>query len=158
MPPAYTSNLDALMDAIRRKVLGFGFDNAASRGSGTVGDHAAAVAAEGIHDRSIVSYGPDGQWPDNADSTIKRKGFNWPNVESGSMVSEEQIAGDVQSTNDECRMRYGKDDENRKKAKYAHEGQGPTKVVRKFFALDNDIRRDIGVAMREEMADRLKQS
>lgn len=152
---SYTSNIDQVAEAIRRKVAGFGFSTPASKGGGTVGDRAAATVARGIHDRSIRFEGPDGRWPDNADSTVRKKGFNAPNFETGAMISEEQIAGEVTSTPDECAIRYGKDQENRSKAHYAHAGQGEQKIVRRFFALDGTIKRAVVVVVRDELGDHL---
>jgi hypothetical protein len=152
---AYDSNLDAVAEAIRKKIADFGFNSSSSRGGGTVGDRAAKTVAQGIHDRSIRFEGPDGRWPDNADSTVERKGFNAPNFETGGMLSEEQIAGEVTVTPNECAIRYGKDEENREKAGYAHGGQGRGKVVRRFFALDEQISRAVVEVVREELGDHL---
>ena len=155
MSTTYSSNLDSLMEAIRSKVLGFGFQTPSSKGSGTVGDHAASVVATGIHNRSEQGRGPDDDWDRNAKSTIKKKGFDKPNFETGATLSVEELTGTVESNPDECRMKYGQTQECREKAHWAHVGQSKRKIIRKFYELDGTIRREVCVVVRDELGQHL---
>jgi hypothetical protein len=153
---AYTSNLDQVAEAIRRKVLGFGFDSPSSKGGGTVGDRAAKTLADDIHERSKRGDGPDGAWDRNAPSTIARKGRDQPNINTGQMIAPENIAGTVTNTGEECRIEYTHDEEIRARAEYANsKGQGRQKIIRRFMALDDTIKRDVVVGVREDLGDHL---
>ena len=86
-------------------------------------------AGHRIHERAKSGRGPDGPWLRNADRTIRRKGFDKPNIVTGEMVSERHIAGEVTCSTGEMRILYGNgetDDDgvsDRDRAYYAETGQ-----------------------------------
>lgn len=130
----FADNADDPRSSFTDAIRAFGLDSP-SRAGKTVGDRAAKEIAFRIHERGVRFEGPDGRWPDNAESTARRKGFNAPNFETGAMLSEEQVAGEVSVSHDEASMTYGKDDECRLKATFAHEGQSRAKILRPFYGL-----------------------
>lgn len=117
----YSSNFDDPGAFFDEALKDFGLDSPSREGS-TVGGRAVKTIATGIYERGERREGPDGRWRDNAASTIKRKGRNDPNHDTNEMLKLEQIMGDVAVTRREADMVYGKDDENKAKAHWAHEG------------------------------------
>ncbi len=97
MAQRYAANLDELDRTVSMVMADFGLDSP-SRAAPTVGDRAADSIAAGIHGRGQNAEGPDGAWRPNAESTIRKKGFDFANHETGQMLSEDQILGEVTVT------------------------------------------------------------
>lgn len=112
----------------------FGLDSPSAKAS-TAGDRAVNTLAENIHDRGMDGQGPDGEWDRNAPSTIKKKGFDRPNIVTGEMLDVEQIMGDVSISKRQAVATYGKDEDVRKRATFAHEGQSSLKIKRPFLGI-----------------------
>lgn len=143
----YESNLDEIAVGTRPSALRLDAPARAPGpgGGATVGDRIARELAHRIHDRGIRFEGTDGRWPDNAESTARRKGFNAPNYRTGAMLSAEHIAGVVTPTPADVSIQYGTgeaDDRgttDRDRAYYAETGQSAKKIVRSFFGvIDSD--------------------
>ena len=132
-----SSNIDDPSADFRSAIQAFGLESPSRKGK-SVGDRAAKTIAEAIFERGERREGPDGRWQDNAPSTVARKGRNDPNHDTNAMMSIGQIEGEISVSHDEATMTYGKDDECRAKAHWAHEGAGRTKVQRPFYAITDD--------------------
>lgn len=130
-------------------IAGFGFDTGPA--GDTVGDHSARIVATDISRRGMRGYGPDGEWDHNADSTIKKKGFDAPNVVTGEMLDPKNIAGTVTNSREECRIDYTDDPEIRERAEFAHTGQSRKKIIRRFMGLDEDINRAVVEAVARDL-------
>jgi hypothetical protein len=60
-----------------------------------VADELAETIGGGMHDRSLEATAPDGTpWARNAPSTIARKGFDMPGIDSGEMLSRDNFTTD----------------------------------------------------------------
>jgi hypothetical protein len=129
-----SSNADDPRSSFTDALKSFGLDSP-SRGGKTVGDRALKTIAERIHERGERFEGPDGRWADNAESTIKKKGRNAPNHDHNDMMSLGQIEGEQAVSHNEATMAYGKDDECRAKAGFAHSGQSKSRILRPFYAI-----------------------
>ncbi len=135
----YSSNIDDLADTTRPGAVTL--DGSSSAGIGTVGDRIAGEIATAIHGRGMLGEGTDGAWEANAPSTVKAKGFNRPNIETGQMLEVDHIAGEVLSSAADVAITYGtgETDErgvsDRDRAYFAETGQSHLKIVRSFFGL-----------------------
>lgn len=135
----YESNIDDLAATTRPGVVHL--DGMSTAGVGTIGDRIAGEIAGAIHARGLLGEGTDGAWQDNAPSTVKAKGFNKPNIETGEMLAPDHIAGQVLSSPAEVDITYGTgvtDDRgvsDRDRAYYAETGQSHKKIIRSFFGL-----------------------
>lgn len=128
----YESDIDDPAASFRPALAQFGLDSPSPKAS-SVGAHCVKIAANNIHDRGIAFEGPDGRWPDNAESTIRKKGFNAPNFETGAMLSHEQLEGTLVVSRTEADATYGIDEECKKKAHFAHTGQSILRILRPFY-------------------------
>lgn len=139
MGVGYSSNIDDLAETTRPGSVRL--DGPSSAGLGTVGDRLAGEIAGAIHARGLIGEGTDGPWQANAPSTVKAKGFDRPNIETGQMLATDHIAGSVTSSAAEVDILYGTgetDDRgvsDRDRAHYAEDGQSHLKIVRSFFGL-----------------------
>ncbi len=135
----YESNIDDLAATTRPGALRL--DGPSAAGVGTVGDRIAGEIAGAIHARGLLGEGTDGAWQDNAPRTVKAKGFNKPNIETGQMLAVDHIAGEVLSTPTEAEIIYGTgetDDRgvsDRDRAYYAETGQSHKQIIRSFFGV-----------------------
>lgn len=142
--------IDGPDDPLAVALNAFGLDSPSPKAS-TVGEHAVKIVAANIHDRGIAFEGPTGRWQDNAPSTIKKKGFNAPNFETGAMLSEEQIRGEVTVSHADASLTYGKDDECKAKAGFAHDGQSHLRIKRPFFAFTESDADEIAAKVMEDL-------
>lgn len=151
MAITFNSSIDEAGARIAGIIASFGFD-AHSAESGTVGDRAAKIVADGIHERSLRFEGPTGYWRSNAPATIDAKGFNAPNYETGEMIAAENIAGRVTNSHEECRIDYTDDPEIRARAEFANfKGQSHKKIIRRFMALDETINQKVRQGVAEDL-------
>lgn len=135
-----TSNADDPRAGFEEALKSFGLDAPSLKGK-TVGDRALTTIGDGIETRSNRKEGPDGErWQGNASSVIERKGRDDANVDTGALLSREQIDGEQSVSRNEASMTYGTDDDCRKKAHWAHEGQSVLRIRRPFYAMsDADV-------------------
>lgn len=135
----FTSNADDSGASFRDAIREFGLDSPSRHGK-SVGDRALTTVVDGICERFANKEGSDGRWPSNAPSTVYRKGRDDANCDTGAMGSREQIEGEQAISHNEATLDYGKDDECRAKAHWAHVGQSSLKIVRDFqFMSESDI-------------------
>lgn len=132
MGQRYDHNLDRLDQTVTQMVKDFGLDSP-SRRAPTVGNRAANTIADRISERGLRGEGPDGQWPGNAERTIKKKGFDRANYETGQMLQPDQIAGEVTVSHAVADIVQGKDEDVKARGYYAETGQGSTGIIRPFF-------------------------
>lgn len=139
----FTSNLDEPDgDLFAEAIKSFGL-NSPSRQSSNVGTTAVNTIAQAIHDRGEQGIGIDGAWERNAPATIKKKGFDRPDIETGAMLSVEQIVGETTVDRNLAESVYGTDEECREKAAFAHgiggpagdQGQSKKGTVRPFHGI-----------------------
>jgi hypothetical protein len=61
-------------------------------------DQLAETIGGGMHDRSLEATAPDGTpWARNAPSTIARKGFDMPGIDSGEMLARDNFTTDYRA-------------------------------------------------------------
>lgn len=147
------SRLEAILDL-------FGLD--AGVGGEPLGDQIAHTFARNAHERAEAGRGSEGDWERNRPSTIRKKGFDKPNIESGQMMSEASLAGDVVNTPEQTTITYGtgaasggrSPTSDAEKAHWAHVTGGA--VARPFYALTEDDKAEIQEITAEELAEYLK--
>lgn len=137
-------------DPLSGSLGGFGFDSPSPKAP-TVGDHAFDVAARNIYERGEAREGPDGSWQRNAPSTIRQKGRDDPNHDTNAMMSYNQIRGEGIVGHADASLTYGKDDECKAKAGFAHDGQSHLRIKRPFFAFTESDADEIAAKVMEDL-------
>jgi len=118
-----SSNLDQVEEWLEELEHLIDFDAPGATG-GTFGDELLDVYSEHVRERSIgAAKAPDGSnWADNAESTKRRKTTSTVGVESGQMLSLEEIEGERVITRDSAEQTYGKTPEAQAKLQWFTRG------------------------------------
>jgi hypothetical protein len=153
--------LDAIPDALA-------FDGPGN-GAPTFGDELLDVYSGHVYERSVgAARAPDGSaWEDNRESTKRRKRTNTVGVESGEMLSLEEIKGERSIGPDEATQVYGKSRAAKAKAEWFSRGsvENPAPVespgcghsgasnqpAREFWGLDSQAEDDMADHVRKHL-------
>jgi hypothetical protein len=117
------SNLDEVLAALNDLAHAADLDSPGD-GAPTLADELFDVAAEHTYDRAVgAGKAPDGSvWDDNALSTKRRKRTNTVGVESGNMLSLDELKGERTIHPTEAILIYGKSEWARRKLQFFSRG------------------------------------
>lgn len=113
----------------------------------------AEIIGGGMHDRATSSRNPDGTpYPRNAPSTVKRKGFDWPGIDTNEMLRRSNFTDSYRYFNEQFILNYSGPAD---KLGW-FEGDNNYGISRIVWGSDPTIDAAVGDRMREHVDEKVK--